>query len=262
MKQRHIIYNTVQASGADVSLADGVMSLNNPADSSAVRILVSKIRRRFRRAVTAAVAQVSGVTISNQVPLLANQLYVLEVTFPSVNVGVNLEKIDPYVKKYTWFSGATAPTAAQLVTALQALVQADQTRKVNAGGTSPAITITQVNAAEGPFVAKINDFVIPVTTQNALATGSKAYVESFIGPTTAVSAAANYIHFEIVDTDPEEPSNLSGVETQREIDRVTHIFIDAAATNSASLDTGIVAILDGTATAANFLGAPPQGQSY
>lgn len=247
------VLNVIQATAADVDLATGVISMTGLPD-----LPMKDLRKYTKLAYTAGVASVKTVNVGAGVSLVAGAEYTLEVR--ALKTG--------RVRKYYAFAEAdTALTANQLAAALNTQIGAElaANRIVSSTVSTSTLTLTLSNLADGDFDIVLTERSAPqnptltTTTAFVAPAGTAALVSEATGfPTGAangqVASAGEYTTYEILMHEPKPHNEVQGQNvgfTKRVL-----IALEENATNFAALETALDAILEGTATAADYHGIP------
>ncbi len=247
-----VVLNTIQALAADLALVDGLISVTGMPE----KIDVERSTFRKKWAYSAGVAPIKDHYVATGgLALTADTIYTLEVRFPDLPD----QHAHGYVKRYTWISGTSAPTAANIATGLAAAVNADTARKVNASVVSTTtLRLTSTAVGNGDLWFAINSKgTTAVNTAFVAPSGTPALVrELAAGNGQAVSDSAQYTVYEVHSDKTVKSSGLSGIAKGDTVMVKNYICLSSGATNYAALETALDAVLDGTSTAANYEGVP------
>ncbi len=127
----NLVYNTISANGADVSINGKIITVLNSADGTSATFNVANLPSVIRRQ-----RRVTGVSrVVTLTPTAAtSKIYTLKLRATNVLDGSYQNFIYNYVS-----DSVTAPTANQIVTALTAAINSDPKISVTASGTSTLI---------------------------------------------------------------------------------------------------------------------------
>ena len=238
--------NTIAASGADVTLSKGLVSITGHGRA----LNIGNIKKIVKKAYSLGVAPVHAKDLSSAVTLAAETMYTVTIVFPTLNGGTT--------RKYNHFA-ATAPTATELATALAATINASSATGVVASTSTSTLTITSNSVDNGDMLVYINKATVEgfgVTTAYVSAKGTPALLKELTGTSgaTAVSNTGTYTEWEVTETEPIDAANLSGVDRDNLNEIVTSVFADASATNYAAFVTKLETALDGTLSGGTYVG--------
>lgn len=247
------VLNTIQATAADVDLATGVITMTGLPD-----LPMKDLRKYSKRAYTAGVASVKTVNVGAGVSLVAGAEYTLEVK--ALGSGE--------VRKYYAFAEPDAAlTANELAAELNTRIGQElaENRIVTSTVSGSTLTLTLADLADGDFDVTLTERSAPqnptltVTTPFTAPAGTPALVSGATGFVTGaangqVASAGEYTTYEILMHEPKPHNEVQGQNvgfTKRVL-----IALEENAANFAALETALDAILDGTATAADYNGIP------
>jgi hypothetical protein len=247
------VLNTIQATAADVDLATGIITMTGLQD-----LPMKDLRNYTKRAYTAGVASVKTVNVGAGVSLVAGAEYTLEVR--ALGTG--------RVRKYYVFAEAdTALTANQLAAALNTQIGLElaQNRIVTSSVSTSTLTLTLSDLADGDFDIALTERSAPqnptltTTTAYVAPAGTSTLVQQATGFATGtangqVTGGAEYTTYEILMHEPKNHNEVQGANVG--FNRRVLIALNENATNFAALETALDAILEGTATAADYNGIP------
>lgn len=246
------VLNSIAAAAADLSLSAGRLSCTNLGTTPQ---LVGTNRSSVKTAYAAGTASVKYVDYG-AVSLAANTLYTISVEVPNAIAfpggGIEANQLSK-IRTYSWFSGTSAPTAAQVATALVALINADPQARVSAAvTTTDRVTCTLLNVADGDFyLSNYNDGgVLATSTPYVAPAGTPAIVEEFAPGKS--SASATYTTWKITYNELFANAAIAGLKAYKTVD--VYIFANTADADYADFATELDAILAGTHTpAADYL---------
>jgi hypothetical protein len=142
MKADHyVILNVIAATAGDVDVAAGVMTLADLAK----KIRLTNCKKVTKKAYAAGTASNKTYALTG-ITLAASTNYKLIVKCPKLKADNSKNQEDNSdengVRTYNWVSGASAPTAEQVATALDALVTADSSALTSITNTADSLRHT------------------------------------------------------------------------------------------------------------------------
>jgi hypothetical protein len=248
-----IVLNTPTAT--DATLETGLLTLLNEQGTTALKVKISDIVGWQKTAYSAGVAHIANVALASFTPV-ANNLYALSVEIPNV---VNPEsKALGIVRTYTVSADGT-PTAAELTSAFVARINLDTT---TTGVTATVVSTTNVrltasSVTMGRLLVKtaMVGAVVSDTTAYVAPVGTPDEVNQYIPQTSPIVTNGNeYTRYRLVYRKLIPLHSNQGTKTVKDVETV--VYAEENAADFSDFTDALDAILDGTATAADYLGAP------
>lgn len=247
-----IILNTPQA--ADSVLATGVITLLDENGATALKLRMADLIGRKKEVYTAGTPHVVDVDVTAAV-LVAHGTYSLTVEAP--NVMPHETSAIYRVRTYTVSVDAT-PTVAELQALFVAAVNADAFKAATASSQAGDIVrLTEDNVGYGKMRVTTNVVGATVADQTAFvaSVGTAAEVLQYVLPNdSSVAASGEYTRYTLRYRKPSFHNGIAGLKAFREVD--VFLYAEENGADYAAFATAIDAQLAGTATAANYLGAP------
>jgi hypothetical protein len=250
-----VVLNTVQATAGDLDLLRNVMTLTGLGEGLRLADLVSVNKETY----AAGTASVKTLDVSSGISLVAEATYRLKVFCSKTNKS----------REYTWTSGASAPTAANVATALAAAITADQgndNRLVSATSSTADLVLTLLDVDNG-------DFQIQVTVEGAIQTLSISVGTAYVAPTgtfevlreltglpegtglNEIKTDGQYTTYETILRKYVNHNEVGGAQVVAPLKVV--IAVEEGAANAGALVTAIDAVFGGTHTpATDYDGVP------
>jgi hypothetical protein len=238
------ILEAVQASAADVTFSAGVVTI-----TGLTPFVWGNVDRCRKKSYSAGVASDKSYDLDPGLSKLANTEYSLRVVIPEYSDRTY----------YTW-SGDTAPTAAELVDAFVAKINADENGVVTATDAGDDIQLVMDTVGNGDFRVEVSRSGIieavaeTVNTAYTAPQGTPALAASETGA-SGVSDAAQFTRYEIDTKLPMRTDRVNGNEVLRPVTYALYIN-EVDATDATALIAALDAIIAGTDTAAKYLGKP------
>jgi hypothetical protein len=248
-----VVLNTPAA--ADADLTTGMLTLRDENASTALKVKISDIVGWKKEAYSAGTAHIVDVDVTGAV-LTANNMYNLTIEVPNV-VEPESNAISR-VRTYTISVDGT-PTVAELQTLLINKVNSD-TANSGCSAASAAGDICRITASSalmGKLVVKTNITGVTVADQTAYVApvGTPTEVAQYLLPTTNLTTSGNeYSRYTLVYRKFIRHNDIKGLKAVK--DAEAFFYAEENAADFAAFETALDAILDGTATAADYLGAP------
>jgi hypothetical protein len=246
----YVILSTVAAVAADLTFTTGLASITGQG----VPIEQAQITEWRKDAYAAGTASDKSYDLSSGPTLQANTKYELKVVTP------DLEGDTPKERSWFYWSGDSAPTAADLVDAFVAAINGDNEALVTAVDATASIQLTLDDVATGDFNVRFyRDDVqeIPAPTVNTpyvAPQGTPALVAEATGDAN-VSSTGQFTRYEVDWLRRTRHNEVNGAYVYQKV--TTALFIDETDGDAAALITAIDDVFDGThATVADFLGKP------
>jgi len=251
----------------DTALANGVLSIKDEAGNVALKVKASDLLSFKYNAYAAGTANVVNVALASAT-LAAGGVYSLTVYAPNVQnfFGGGKETGATYqARTYTVSFAAlpaSAPTAAQVATALVARINADTNAYFTATvASSTTVQITADNAGFGALVITHN-FTGTVTVSDATAwaspVGTADEVKGYVGNDLLVTGS-QYNRYEINYRKVIRHNAVTGLQVIKPVTAL--VYLDVADSGTATAVTLLTSILDGSygtsyATLAKYCGCP------
>lgn len=249
-----VVLNTPLATDADLST--GLLTLLDENGGNAIVVKVSDILGYKKEAYSAGTAHVVDVDLTSAV-LANNTLYSLTVVIPNF---VNPESNAIYTTRTYTVSTDASASVAELQTAFVNAINAD-TANTNLTATAEAGDVVRITAGS----AEMGQLVVSTIVQGATVADQTAYVapvgtptdvSAYLAPVQGIDVAGNqYDRYTLKFRVYQRHNDVSGLKVVREHGAYLFVEINAGAGYTA-FETALDAILDGTATAADYLGAP------
>jgi len=239
------ILTAIAGSAADVALAAGVVSI-----TGLVPFVWKDVVRVLKKSYSAGVLSEKTYALGD-LTMLANTRYEMVVSFRG-----DRSKED---RKYIVWSTDTAFTAATLVDALVAAVNADTEGDVTAVDDTNNIQLTLDALTNGDFAVRFRrgevfeDVGETIDTAFVATQGTPTLVTEETG--IAVDSAAQYTRYEVETMIPHRTQTVNGSLVQRSVTYGIYLN-EVDATDFAAFVVAMDAIIAGTATAATYLGKP------
>jgi hypothetical protein len=252
----------------DTALANGKLAIKDEAGNAALNIKASDLLSFKYDAYAAGTANVVNVALASAT-LSAGGSYSLTVYAPNVQnfFGGGAEsgaiyQTRTYVVSFAGGTGVSAPTAAQVATALVARINADTNAYFSAAVVSTStVQITADSAGFGALVVTHN---IPgtVTISDATAwvspVGSADEVKGYVGNDLLVTGS-QYNRYEINYRKVIRHNAVTGLQVIKPVTAL--VYLDKADAGTAAAVTLLTSILDGSygtsyATLAKYCGCP------
>lgn len=248
-----IVLNTPAA--ADSVLATGVITLRDEAANTALKVRIADLIGRKKEAYTAGTAHVVDVDVTGA-SLVANSIYSLTVEIPNV---VNKETNAVFVTRNYTVSVDATPTVGELQAAFVAAINAD-TANTNLTATAEAgdiVRITAGSALMGELRVTTNVSGVTVADQTAYVepVGTPTEVAGYLpGDSASLASGTEYTRYTLRYRKAIAHNSVAGMKVFKEVD--VFLYAEENGADYAAFATAIDAQLGGTATAANYLGAP------
>jgi hypothetical protein len=242
VQPNYLFLNTIQASGADVSVSEGILKIGRASTGNITPgMKIKNIQNVYQKTAAAAVNQVVTVTVPT--PVVGDN-YAFQLTQQNAS--------GEYVSYYVSFE-ATTTTVADVHAGLKSVASALATSGAlvaTVAGTSPTITITGTSANPIVFGEAIEGITSVVVTpgNEASGLGSDLIAAGITGISEQPVAATLYSLFLINYYNEAEPLNAQG----RTVQAQTYVYYNStASTELTAFEADLLAKVYTITSAAN-----------
>lgn len=247
-----VVVNTPEAT--DAALAGGLLTLKDEAGTSALQVRFSDILKAKKYTYAAGTAHKLSIALAN-ITLTASREYTLQITLPNRQdfflYGKETNPLTP-LRFYSWTSGTSAPTAAQVVAGFVGVINADTEAGVTASinGTTSTLDLLAASADAGKIQTIFSDSAATFADATAYVAPVGTISEVELQAAGKSLAGATYNRYVIRHRKLVKHNAVSGLSVFKNVDSV--VYEASNATNSAAYETVLDGVLAGTISVANL----------